>query len=277
MKKCLFFSIVMILCFSLSSCVSKSEYEKLENKIKNLEQENIDVKNKMYAKEKELAVYKYSPEKMLATAQAYYDDDELDSLRDIKVKLEYYHPESKKEVSEVNALLEKLQTARELRAKEAQRKKMQAVDRLKKEYDDVSGTTWYYNPYFTHYNNSNRTSIYIGKKSSTVWLRLLMSYTGSDWIFFENAYLSYDGNTLQIPFNEYDNKKTEIGSGKVWEWIDVSVNYEILDFLRKMIKGKSVKMRLSGKYAETRNLSSSEIKGIEAVLMAYDVLNKGVE
>ena len=85
------------------------------------------------------------------------------------------------------------------------------------------------------------------------------------------AYLSYDGNTFEILFNEYNDKKTEIGSGRVWEWIDVSVTNETLAFLKEMVKGKTLKMRLSGKYTETRTLSYSEIEGLKDVLLAYDV------
>ena len=153
---------------------------------------------------------------------------------------------------------------------------VQAVNKLKKEYDDVSGITWYYNPYFTHYNNTNRTSIYIGSKETSVWLRLKMSYTGDNWIFFENAYLSYDENTRKIIFDKYDNKESDNSGGSVWEWIDVSVDEYLLAYLEEMIKGKSIKMRLDGKYTKTRNLSANEINGIKDVLLAYDVLKNEI-
>ena len=39
-----------------------------------------------------------------------------------------------------------------------------------------------------------------------------------------------------------------------------------------MVNGKSVKMRLSGKYTNTRKLTNTEIKAIKDVLLAYDVL-----
>jgi hypothetical protein len=155
---------------------------------------------------------------------------------------------------------------------------LQAVNKLKKKYDDVSGITWYKTPYFIHYDDENLTSIYIGKKGEKVWLRLKMSYSGEDWIFFEEAYLSYDGNTHQIFFSRYDDKETDNSGGKVWEWIDVSVNDNLLLYLKEMVNGKSVKMRLSGKYTETRYLSSKEIKSIKEVLLAYDVLkNESIE
>ena len=94
---------------------------------------------------------------------------------------------------------------------------------------------------------------------------------GDNWIFFKNAYLSYDGNTYDIYFDEYQDKETEVGSG-VSEWIDVSVSSSTLDFLKQMVNGKNIKMRLSGKYTRTRDLSTNEIKGIKDVLLAYDVL-----
>lgn len=33
-----------------------------------------------------------------------------------------------------------------------------------------------------------------------------MSYERDNWIFFENAYLSFDGYTKTILFNEFDEK-----------------------------------------------------------------------
>ena len=104
-----------------------------------------------------------------------------------------------------------------------------------------------------------------------------MSYTGEDWIFFESAYLSYDGMTRNIFFNEYKEKESDHSGGNVWEWIDVEINESLLEYLREMVNGKSVKMRLSGKYTKTRNLSSSEIKGIKDVILAYDVLKAEIK
>jgi hypothetical protein len=99
-----------------------------------------------------------------------------------------------------------------------------------------------------------------------------MSYTGDDWIFFEQAFLSYDGNTQQILFNRYDDKETDHASGDVWEWIDVSVSESYLAFLKEMVNGKSVKMQLTGKYTRTRTLSVNEKRAIKEMILAYEVL-----
>ena len=148
----------------------------------------------------------------------------------------------------------------------------EALKKLKKSYDDVSNITWYENKYYTHYTNTNRASLYMGVQNNNVWLRLRMSYEGEDWIFFEKAYLSYDGNTHEIRFNEYRDKKTEHDAGRVWEWLDIQVDEELANYLNNMITGKSVKMRLSGKYTKTRNLSKNEIKGFTDVLRAYNLM-----
>ncbi|HDH31485.1 MAG TPA: hypothetical protein ENH26_01780 [Candidatus Wolfebacteria bacterium] len=101
-----------------------------------------------------------------------------------------------------------------------------------------------------------------------------MSYYGDDWIFFKRAFLSYNGNTKEIFFNEYDDKKTENSGGGVWEWIDVSISSEIEKYLQEFAKSKNAKMRLSGKYTRTRNLTWKERQGILDVLNGYDVLKK---
>ena len=61
----------------------------------------------------------------------------------------------------------------------------------------------------------------------------------------------------------------------VWEWLDVSVDANMLSYLRDFVNGKNPKMRLSGKYSETRNLSAKEIKSMQEILLAYDVLING--
>src|SRR5690606_24792483 len=96
---------------------------------------------------------------------------------------------------------------------EAEREKKRAsLKKLKTDHDDVSGVTWYKQRYFTHYNDDNRTSVYMGKqKGSAPWIRLKMSYSGDSWIFYEQAYLSYDGNTREFIFRSYDDKKSDNG------------------------------------------------------------------
>lgn len=168
--------------------------------------------------------------------------------------------------------LERMEQQRieELERMEENKKKLAT---LKKNVDDFSGYTWYENPYFTHYGSSNGISVYFGvKKGVSKSLRLKMSYSGSGWIFFDRAYLTYDGITRKIPFNEYDDKTSDNNSDQVWEWIDVNVDGPTKTYLENFARSPNAKMRLSGKYSKDRNLSKRERKAILDVLAGYDAV-----
>lgn len=269
MIKKLFIVLPFVLAFFCSCNNQKAETEinALQSKADSLQ----IIINKL---QKELEGYKFAPDKLCADAEDLYKNNQEEKLQEILGKLRQYHPEA----PEVKTIEAYLKTIAENRAKEQERiraERMKAVDILSKNYDDVNGTTWYYSKVTNHKVWSNMASLYIGKDNSTVWLRLKMSYYGDDWIFFDNAYLSYEGNTYTIAFDRYRDKKTENSGGMVWEWIDVNVDSDMLAYLGKFVKGESPKMRLSGKYTHTRNLSPKEIKSMQEILLAYDVLRKG--
>ena len=273
MKKVIYF---LGLALVLAGCVSQSEHDKVVKEYNKVLKEKEQLSKELSQVKKDLEGYKMSPKKLCANIDQLLKEKNISKLKEIEDKLTKYHPESAelKKVKQYRAQTEKM-IAQEKAA--AEKKRLQAVNKLKKKHDDVSGITWYYNPYFTHYNDANLTSLYIGKEDSKVWMILKMSYSGDDWIFFENAYLSYDGNTREISFNEYQDKESDNSGGEVWEWIQVGVDDYLLSFLREMVNGKSIKMRLSGKYTKTRNLSVNEIQGIKDVLLAYDVLKEEVK
>jgi hypothetical protein len=263
--------ILLSLILGLNSCSpSKSEYNKLLNEKKNLEENNKVLRDSIILLTKDIEGYRYTPDKLLMSAQNKFKDKNRNELNIILDQLYTYHPTSK-EYKQVESMLVTLDKMIADKAKKEKAQRMRAVTKLRKKYDDVSGITWYYNPYFTHYTNSNLTSLYMGQKDNDVWLCLRMSYYGDDWIFFENAYLSYDGNTKEIIFDKYKDKETDSDT-EVWEWIDVPVFDDLLKFLEEMSKGKVLKMRLSGKYTKTRSLSSKEINAMKDILLAYDVL-----
>lgn len=253
------------------SVSSQPENEELSARNKELEKEIAIMKDEIVRLEKEIENYRNTPDKLYAKAVEAAGLKETATLRSICESLEKYHPTSA-ECKNAKLTLQKLIDEQNALIEAEKARRMKAVSKLKKEYDDISGITWYYNPYFTHYDNTNKASLYIGQKDNKTWLRLKMSYKGDDWIFFENAYLSYDGETKEIHFNKYRNKESDNSGGYVWEWIDVGVDEQLLAYLKKMVNGKSIKMRLSGKYTHTRNITGNEKKALEDVLLAYDVL-----
>ncbi len=267
MKKIFKLSLISLLLYSCGP--SQTEYNTIIAENKSLQEQITNLKTI-------IENYENSPDRLIYGIDELAKEENIDKLTEICKKLEKYHPSST-EHQKAKKTLESVIDKQEERRKAEEAKRLQVVNKLKKKYDDVSGITWYKNPYFTHYTNTNQLSLYIGKTSNSVWLRLLMSYEGDDWIFFENAYLSYDENTKTIIFDKYNEKDTDNGyGGRVWEWIDVKVDDSLYSYLKEMVNGKSLKMRLSGKYTNTRVISSTEKKAMQDILLAYDVLKNGL-
>lgn len=271
--------LLLTIIFALGACSDKQKEAELENQISELETQLDECKN--------------GADKLLAKIIIAFEEENFENVKTIHSDFQNRHPESI-EFKEAKLIYDQVIEIEEKRKKEAERtaeekrkeadrvvakenaEKLKALNKLRKNYDDVSGITWYKQPYFTHYTNTNRTSIYMGDNGSNRWIRLQMTYQGDDWIFFERAYLSYDGNTKEIIFDKYDDKETDNGNGGVWEWIDLTVTKDVENFLREFAKSKNAKMRFTGKYTKTRNLTYNERKGILDVLNGYDALEKGI-
>jgi hypothetical protein len=244
-------------------------------------QSDYDALKKENAKlEKQLDSCRHGADKLHSRIEQAFEEEDYATVTAVYSELERRHPDYA-QLDDAEKLKEKAKQIQEEKIRQAELKrekekqeKLKALNKLRKSHDDVEGITWYKNSYFVHYNETNRTSIYIGDNGSHEWLRLKMSYSGDDWIFFEEAYLSYEGNTKQIYFDDYDDKETDNGSIGVWEWIDVSVSSGLEDYLREFSQSSQAKMRLSGKYTETRNLTWEERQGIRDVLNGYDALKK---
>lgn len=268
----------LFICISLIMLILFLNSEVKREKVS---EENENLKYYIEQLKKDLEKYENDPGKLLQEIKDAFDEENNDKLENSWNNIIKFHPQSIERVEaekiyklNKQRIEERLSQEKQLKEKE-EKERLASLNRLKKKFDDVSGVTWYQNPYFIHYNNINSTSIYIGKDDDSVWLRLKMSYEGDNWIFFEKAYLSYDGNTIDIPFNYYNDRKSENDGGSVWEWIDVSVDSATLSFLRKMVNSKSAKMRLSGKYTETKTLTPKEINAIKDVISGYDILLSG--
>lgn len=251
---------IIALIVVLSSCSTDA----LEKRIAELETQLEDCQN--------------GPDKIAGKIQSAFNEKDFAGVKSLFSVMKEKHSgtqvyqEAKRIFDEVIALEEKENFEKLKKEEEEKAEKLKSLTKLKKRLDDVSGITWYHNPYFTHYSNTNLASIYMGQKSGSVWLRLQMSYKGDDWIFFDNAYLSYEGNTKEIFFDKYQDKKTENSGGGVWEWIDTGLDDSMIPFLKEFANSNDAKMRLSGKYSKTRNLSTNEKKGILDVINGYESL-----
>ncbi|MGE4542710.1 MAG: hypothetical protein AB7D06_01250 [Pedobacter sp.] len=243
-------------------------------------QKEIELLDKIQSLESQLDECQNGADKIHAQMKLSYEKKDYELTKNLFKEMEKRHAESElfaesKTLYEKIIKIEKEKELEEKNRKEREKQqRLKALDKLDKKYDDVDDITWYRNGLFTHYVDSNLTSIYIGHKKNSNWLVLQMSYGGEDWIFFDRAFLSYDGNTKEINFDKYSEKKTENSGGVVWEWIVTLVDSDTESFLREFSKSNNAKMRLTGKYTKTRNLNKKERQGIIDVLNGYDVLKE---
>ena len=288
----------------MSCGVDQKEYDRVLR-------ENTELKQRVGALSKELDDLKHGAEKLHAKMKIAFENEDIASCKAIYADMSERHPESalfdevekiylaavdmaakkeeerlieaekaraeqqKKEEQQQAERLKRDEEQR-IKAEKARAERLRSLEKLKKTVDDVSGMTWYKQAYFVHYTNRNLVSIYIGQKRRSVWLRLRMSYEGEDWIFFEEAYLSYDGNTREISFDRYDDKKTDSDT-RTWEWIDVLVSEDLAAYLARFAHSENAKVRFKGKYTRTRTLSRQERQGILDVLIGYSVLKEELE
>jgi len=277
----------------LTSCSDKEREMELENQVSEITGQLTELTEQVIELKNQLDECENGAEKIHAKMKLSFEEKDFSACKNYYQQMEEKHADSelfaevksiydkvvkeeKEETERINNAYKKQERERKQKVEKEKQEKLKTLNKLKKNHDDVSGVTWYKQPYFTHYTNSNKTSIYMGESGSNRSLRLIMSYKGDNWIFFERAYLSYDGNTKEIVFDRYGDKKTENDGGVVWEWIDVNIKGDVVSFLREFAKSPNAKMRLSGKYTKTRSLSSNEKKGILAVLNGYDALERGI-
>lgn len=249
------------------SCSDEKKLSQLQSKIDSLENELDDCKN--------------GEDRLIGEIRNYYNSKNYKEASATYTRLFNKHPGSQY-INEAKDIFEKsnkeiklIQEASEKKKIAEQERKKLSLTKLKKRYDDIDDITWYKQNYFTHYTNSNKTSLEMGhRKGSAPWLVLMMSYNGEDWIFFDNAYLSYDGNTKEIYFDDYRDKKSENDGGEVWEWIKVGVDENMINWLKDFASSPKAKMRLTGKYEKTRNLTSQERQGMLDIIAGYEYLKE---
>lgn len=252
-------SVILIIC-SVCGCVSKSNYELLKS-------ENEKLK-------KELDECKFGADKLLTQAQTYYDKKEYEQCLNTISELGIKHPESA-EYKLGLELKEKIELAKAENLRIEKERLAQATSKMRKEYDEMKGITWYYDKTSPQYVNS-RSALYayIGQEEvGEPILRLVITYTSEDWLFIEKYLIKVDERTYTISEDSYGEIKTDNGYGGVWEWIDRAVSDTEYEILNAIANGKAVKIRYEGsEYYKDRDITSSEKQALKNVLDAYKSL-----
>jgi len=138
--------------------------------------------------------------------------------------------------------------------------------------DEVDSITWYRHKFSPDSNVSNALWAYIGKKNGEVWLRMKITYTGSDWLFINGFTFNIDGSNYPVSL-DWGDRKSDNSAGQVWEWVDLMVDAQGYALLEKIRDSKRTIIRYQGdQYKFDRDISTEEKQAIKEVLLAYEAM-----
>lgn len=167
-----------------------------------------------------------------------------------------------------------------LRRDSLEKIKKENIERLKPLFterkDEFSDRTWFKPKDSPKYTNANGVYCYFSKENGKVEnFRFRFQYFDDDWLFIKNMIFNIDGENITI----VPDMETDCGDGDIWEWCDELVGTADSycdvseDFIIKLSKAKSVKVKLNGRqYYDTRTLSQKQIKSIKNTYDYYKAL-----
>lgn len=165
------------------------------------------------------------------------------------------------------------------------------IDSIKTKYckvdtDKYSGRTYIHSKNEPKYVNSrNYVGTYLSMDSndynSDATLFLYIDYVGSDWIFWDRAYLLFDDEkSTDIGVESYD-KDTDVYYGGVCEvasiglgslcWMNSDYDKNRLDIAQSIIDSKTISVKLTGQYYK---IMSCKIEDFKPICEIYFMMNK---
>ena len=148
------------------------------------------------------------------------------------------------------------------------------------QHDQVTAIDWYYPKAYPYYTADNLWGVdirsfvlhYLGRdKYGNQWMRLVCHYYGDDWIFFDRAIFSIDGENQTKSFSRSDLNRDHDG-GYVWETADVAAGSFEQELMWEIINSTQTIIRLEGNYVHDITVSDTDKAAMREVLTCYEAL-----
>lgn len=260
MKKIL---VILLSTFLLFACESKEERE-----LRKESERKFNVIVEKFEKEK----YQKVLDEIKVFEEKYPNFIKKEELQKIKeqsvIKLQEENKKLEKLKEEEAKRLEKEKIIEEKRT-EVKKEIFSILNNLSQKYDEFQDVTW-----VTNKRVENNISVYGGFDGKTyikpMFYRLVVSYTGKDWIFFDNMIVITDSGKYTIDFPKLE-QKTDVGYGYVYETYDVFLDNTNKGIVRSMANSDNVKIRLKGRenvYDFT--LTKADKAGLKAMIDLMD-------
>ncbi len=213
----------------------------------------------------------------------------LDSKEKIDAARDAYNTlteENKKAVTNVKVLedaeaaFKKLAEADKKKREEERKKKIkEALSGWSTKKDQVYGTVWYMAPSQPKYVDTRCYVLpYIAKVNDGSYVcRLEMNYTGDDWVFWETAIFSVDGE-IYTKYFKYSDMLRDNDSGDVWEQADFVISDSDIDLLKAIASSKKTIVRFDGDDDQYDYVIPAKDKeSIKSFLKVYELINSEVK
>ena len=127
-------------------------------------------------------------------------------------------------------------------------------------------------PYYINSRN-HCCYLYVSKDQSGYgYLRFLVGYHRSNWVFINAIDFNIDGRIVSLPFDEYDDVDDFIGGG-VSEWVDLIVDEDLIE---NIVYAEEVYVNFKGRNERySRLLTQSDITALSEMLEYYRLLKDG--
>ena len=151
-------------------------------------------------------------------------------------------------------------------------KKLKLNFRTKKDEFSTDNVVFYYPKSAPIYINTNALYVYFNTTNDKANpLRFRFQYHADDWLFIKIVEFSIDGILYMYVPREVQRDND---GGGTWEWFDdsIKINAYDMDLLIALSKAKNAKMKIVGKYADVKTITSSQIKAIKETIELHEML-----
>lgn len=260
-------------CISFVTCnnssVTKEQYDKKLNEIEQLKVQIGKLNSEIYE-------LKHGAAQELALAKKAIESKYWDAAIEHAQLVINSHPEAPEAKEAIN-LISQAKVLKEAAKAEAERELKKAMANMINKYDKMRElTVWRDSATPEFINSKSWVGTYIMEpKRGSPYLRFVIYYVASDWLFLEKYLFDIDGKKYVISPPKYGDGSitTDSGTG-IWETLDVLAEGDTLVILKALSVAKEATIRYEGKdYYKDRTIGKTERDAIKNTLKAFDFLS----
>jgi hypothetical protein len=283
-------AILLFFSLGLAACgPNRADYETARRQLELLTQENLNLQNELeLLKQKnedlkaDLEVLHFEPQRLLQQTQAALRDRKFAEVKTTVELLLQKFPASC-EASQAERLLEEANKmilaetaaaeAKSLQTKAEDQKRIAAATaKMRVSVDTAKGITWYEDKNTPQNDNVFKIFLTIAlDKNNTPRLHFGAHHVAKNWLDIESFTIIADNKKFDSGLMKF--YRGGVGLGFVWEYIDMPVGPQELEWIRALIASKKAIIQYHGEQSDAdREISALQKNALQNVLDAFRAL-----